>query len=188
MREPHPPSAVCSHARACPSGLWCSFSRQAGALNPHSPWPREAPTVPANTTVCLLPERGGAEGQGPVIQGVPGAAVPGGPQTLTSPPGLRLETPTGFFPPGHGRPQGLLLQPTGSDGKNKWERTNDNFFFWMVVPNAHLTPSIPPNDPQGLAGAGQGCCPKEGGPSIPCSQRGKEEVHHFDVIQLLSCV
>lgn len=74
------------------------FCSQAGALNPYSPWPREAPTVPADITLRSLPERGGAKDRGPVIQGFPGAAVPGAPQTLTGPPGLRLSTPCGVFP------------------------------------------------------------------------------------------
>ena len=54
--------------------------------------------MPADITLCSLPEREGAKDRVPVIQGFPGAAVPGAPQTLTSPPGLRLSTPCEVFP------------------------------------------------------------------------------------------
>lgn len=145
--------------------------------------------VPANITLCLLPERGGAGGQGTVIHGVPGDAVPGGSPDTNEPPRAQAgNTLQGFSLLETGDLRVCFSSPQDLMAKTSGKKTNDNFFFWMVAPNAHLTPFILPNDPQGPAGAGQGCCPKEDMPSIPRSQRGKEEVHHFDVIQLLMCV
>lgn len=47
------------------------FSSLTKALNPHSPWPRQVPTVPARTSLCSQPEKGGAEDPDPVMQGSP---------------------------------------------------------------------------------------------------------------------
>ena len=85
---------VCSdHTRAGGELGW--FPQPSKDPDTHSPWPSLLPTCIAH---CSPPERGGAEDLGPFIQGVPRAAVPGAPQPLTSPPGLRLVTPCGFFP------------------------------------------------------------------------------------------
>lgn len=118
--------------------------------------------MPANITAYCLREEG-AEGQGPVIQGVPGAAVPGGPQDTNKPPGLRAgNTLTGFSSGKTGDPRSAS-QPTGSDGKNKWERTNDNFCL-DGGPKCTPHPSILPSDPQAQQAPDAIAGPKEGGP------------------------
>lgn len=106
------------------------FSSLTKALNPHSPWPRQVPTVPVHIALCSQPEKGGAEDPDPVMQGVPRAPAQGAPQPLTSTPGLRLVTPCRFSPYWKLETPGTAFPAPRLQGQKVGGRTNYDLFLW----------------------------------------------------------
>lgn len=61
------------------------FSSLTKALNPHSPWPRQVPTVPVHIALCSQPEKGGAETQILLCRGPQSSCPRGSPATNKHP-------------------------------------------------------------------------------------------------------